>query len=145
MANLDRPDDVCGYAEYQRAFNNRLRNGQLIDSDQILTMYLRLQDMLEALKIPVQVQAGLGATALDVILLNDDLRPLGVKAPGDVWDGIWNSSGNPPIMGRGGVATYNGVFQRYDDGIDSAWLDGASELVSVVARRSIDTSAARLR
>ncbi len=147
MAYLDRPG-LCEFAEYERAFVDRLKEGQLT-SGEILACYLRLAKRREALMAVVEVQVNprreLGALSVSIALLDDDLKPIQPGEPpceGSFVDGIWNSTGPITICAsinrHTSIPTHDGVFRPYEDGIDMSMFE--QELVGASASGFSDTS-----
>lgn len=150
MAQLDRPGK-CEFAEYQRAFQERLVAGQLTDGE-ILTLYLRLDKRFDALKTPSQVRTvgqDLSSLAVEVTVLDEDLKPLrDVRpCPGYMVDGVWNASNDSDgfylTAAHGArIPTNNGVFRPYDDGLNLRLFE--EELVGVGARVAQDVGSFKL-
>lgn len=73
MAQLDRAG-LCEFPEYQKAFNERLKAGQLTDGE-ILMLYLRLERMGMAIKTPAQTITfghNMGKLVVGILLLVDE-------------------------------------------------------------------------
>lgn len=131
MPQLDRAG-LCDITEYQQAYNERLKAGQLTDG-QILMVYLRLERMGMAIKSPVQtttIEHTMGGLVLDVLVLNEDLKaPKGMTpARGALVDGVWNSFDPKECLGYVNeqgkeVASRDGVFGQYDDGLDMNFFE----------------------
>lgn len=132
MAQIERPN-FCELAEYRKVFDKRLKDGSL-DEAAILTLYLRLENMQQCFKSPVQFEVkGRSAAklAVDISLLDEDLRvrPNELRS-GIMIDGVWNvpdkRSGLFLTDERGRqVPAYDGVFAEYDDGLDMRLFEEA--------------------
>lgn len=123
------------------------RAGQLTDGE-ILMLYLRLERKSMAIKTPVQtttVEAAMAGLVLDVSLLNEDLKALNNLPParGVMLEGVWNvfdTEYSICFSDETGhvIPGVDGVFEKYDDGIDMSGLD--RELAGVSARSGLDLS-----
>ena len=138
MANLEH-GGLCNQAEYQRTFNERLKEGDITDA-QILMLFLRLKQHAEALKIPViarSIPHHIGQFTVEVTAIDEDLQPLRdwTPAEGELANGIWNV--NDPANriyyaeDTHKIPCYDGIFAAYDDGIGMS--DFERELVGAGA------------
>ena len=130
MASFEQAS-LCSKAEYEQALIERMLYGQL-QNGEIAMLFLRLQNREDALKTPIQLRkppsSRLGDFALDITLLDGDLKPIN-KTPitGAMPDGIWNSDDpDRAIIYRSPYARYqcsDGVLRPYDDGIDMTAIE----------------------
>lgn len=149
MAQLDR-SGLCELAEYWQVFHERLQADDLTDAE-ILTLYLRLEKVEMAVKLPVQVKVKgrhVAGLAVDICLMDEDLKALhDTTCSGIMTDGVWDAPDKKdgffcPDQHDRPVYAYNGVFMQYDDGIDMSLFEG--ELTGVGASTGLNLGSTRL-